>query len=109
MKPPQLTPTTSMLRSRMRLAASCGIEPSAKPMTSSRPSGAMQRGEASKRSPPTGSKTTSTPRPPVSSLAAATQSPPESIVSSAPASRATAAFSSLETTAMTRAPSPLPT
>src|SRR4051812_42848670 len=59
-------------------------------MTSRRPSGAMQRSDWAKPSPPTGSHTTSAPRPPVSSRTAGTQSSAASSAWSAPAAIATA-------------------
>ena len=85
-----------------------GIEPPVKPTTTARPPSRSERRLSVKRSPPTGSRTTSTP-PPESSLASSFQAPSERTTSSAPASRATRSFSSLETTAIVRAPSPLAT
>ena len=59
-----------------------------------------------KRSPPTGSSTTSAPP---SALASSFHAPSERSTSSAPASRATRSFSSEETTPIVRAPSALAT
>jgi hypothetical protein len=72
-KAPQKTPTTEHPLRRSRFAFALGMVPLAKPMTSRRPSHAMQRSDCSKTSPPTGSYTTSAP-PPVIDLTASFQS-----------------------------------
>jgi len=102
-KCPHPAPTTLTLRNSSRLTDTLGIEPSVKPITTSRPSGASARTLSSKREPPTGSKIT------FAGPASLRQSPSLRTTSSAPASRATRSFSSVETTATTRAPRPLPT
>ena len=85
-----------------------GIEPPVKPTTTARPPSPSERRLSVKRSPPTGSITTSTP-PPERSFASSFHGPSERSTSSAPASRATRSFSSEETTANVRAPSPFAT
>ena len=95
-----------MLLSSRRLTFTSGIAPAVKPTTTARPPSRSERRLSVKRSPPTGSMTTSAPP---SSLAWSFHGPSERSTSSAPASRATCSFSSLETTAMVRAPSPLAT
>ena len=85
-----------------------GIEPPVKPTTTQRPRSPRERRLSVKRSPPTGSMTTSTP-PPESSFALSLQGSSERSTSSAPASPATFAFSSVETTAIVRPPRPLAT
>lgn len=57
---------TMVLVSRSRFTLTDGISRPVNPMTISRPSVARQRSESVKRSPPTGSMTTSTPTPLVS-------------------------------------------
>jgi hypothetical protein len=96
------------LLSSKRFTRTSGIEPPVKPTTTTRPSSRNERRLSVKRSPPTGSITTSTP-PPLSSFAWSFQGPSERTTPSAPASRATRSLSSVETTAIARAPRPFAT
>ena len=102
---PQPAPITSVLFKSRRLTFTSGIAPPVKPTTTTLPSSFSERRLSVKRSPPTGSSTTSAPP---SSLTASLKASART-TSSAPASRATFSFSSEETTPITRAPSPFAT
>ena len=60
---PQPAPITSVLLSSSRLTFTSGIEPPVKPTTTTRPPSRSERRLSVKRSPPTGSRTRSTPPP----------------------------------------------